>query len=50
MFTAAQGKKEIVHDEVPLEENINRIAPMEGEGRSVEEAISVLRYAYCFKI
>ncbi|KAL4227620.1 hypothetical protein ACF0H5_013061 [Mactra antiquata] len=39
---AAKKKEESrVHDEVPLEENINRVET-EGEARSVEDALSVL--------
>ncbi|ELU05690.1 hypothetical protein CAPTEDRAFT_214772 [Capitella teleta] len=43
---SAGGKKqarELSHDDTPLEENINRIEPVEGEARSIVEAISVLR-------
>ncbi|ELU14377.1 hypothetical protein CAPTEDRAFT_224864 [Capitella teleta] len=42
---SAGGKKqarELSHDDTPLEENINRIEPVEGEARSIVEAISVL--------
>ncbi|CAH1797086.1 unnamed protein product [Owenia fusiformis] len=39
---AKQETKAPVHDEVPLEENVNRLVPEEGEARTVEDAIQVL--------
>ena len=50
----AQKKEEIPVNELPIEENVNRIE-VENEARSVEEAISMLRYtchliSYYFKI
>ena len=44
-FVAAAEKKkksDVVVNDLPLEENLNRLEA-EGEARSVEEAISVLR-------
>ncbi len=46
MFVAAADKKkkdDIVVNDLPLEENLNRMET-ENEARTVEEAISVLRY------
>ena len=40
---AAEKEKGLMHDEVPLGENINRLATEGDEARSVEEAINVLR-------
>ncbi|XP_033749936.1 coiled-coil domain-containing protein 124-like isoform X2 [Pecten maximus] len=38
--TATKGNA--LPDEVPIEENVNRLLPTEGEARSVEDALSVL--------
>ena len=48
VFLAAAEKKkksDVVVNDLPLEENINRLET-EGEARSVEEAISVLRLVF----
>lgn len=39
---AAKKEQERVHHEIPLEENVNRLIPVEGQARNVEDAISVL--------
>ena len=46
-FLAAAAKKstEVLHNELPLEENINREILEEG-ARGVDEAITLLRYAH----
>ena len=47
VLAAAEKKKksDVVFNELPLEENVNRL-DTEGEARSVEEAISVLRLVF----
>ena len=47
ILAAAEKKKksDVVVNDLPLEENINRLET-EGEARSVEEAISVLRLVF----
>ena len=47
---AAEKQATLVHDEVPLEENINRLETEGDEARNVEDAITMLRYAYFFDI
>jgi hypothetical protein len=42
-IVASSGNKELLVDEQPLEENVNRLQ-FEGDARTVEEAIKVLRY------
>ena len=45
LAAAAERKKEAIpYDERPLEENVNRLIPEGDSARSVEDAISVLRY------
>ena len=39
---AAAKKADVPHDELPLEENLNRLQMEGDEARTVEEAISVL--------
>lgn len=39
---AAKKEQERVHHEIPIEENVNRLIPTEGQARNVEDAISVL--------
>ena len=43
-FAATAKEACLVHDEVPLEENINRLQTDGEEARNVEEAITMLRY------
>ena len=48
VFLAAAEKKkksDVIVNDLPLEENVNRLET-EGEARSVEEAISVLRLVF----
>ena len=48
VFLAAAEKKkksDVIVNDLPLEENVNRLET-EGEARSVEEAISVLRSVF----
>ena len=47
ILAAAEKKKksDVVVNDLPLEENLNRLET-EGEARSVEEAISVLRLVF----
>lgn len=40
--TAAEKEASLVHDEVPLEENVNRLVPEGDEARNVEDAITML--------
>lgn len=40
--TAAEKEARLVHDEVPLEENINRLVTEGDEARNIDDAISVL--------
>ena len=44
LFTASASKikSQLSHDEVPLEENLNKLEIEGDEARTVEEAISVL--------
>lgn len=37
-------KRELMHDEKPIEENINRVTVEGEEARSVEDAIAILRF------
>ena len=41
-LAAAAAPESRLHDEVPLEENVNRLM-VENEARNVEDAIAVLR-------
>lgn len=41
---AGAKKEELTHDQLPLEENLNRLQIEGDEARTVEEAISVLGY------
>ena len=43
---AAAKKEPVTHIEKPLEENVNRLKVEGEEARSVEEAISVLRFVW----
>ena len=43
--TEKKKKSDVVVNDLPLEENLNRLET-EGEARSVEEAISVLRLVF----
>ncbi len=38
--------KPLLHDEVPLEENVNRLQIEGAEARDVDEAITILRLGY----
>ncbi|XP_069137520.1 coiled-coil domain-containing protein 124-like [Argopecten irradians] len=42
MAEEAATKDNAMPDEVPIEENVNRLIPTEGEARSVEDALAVL--------
>ena len=41
---AADKEASLVHDEVPLEENVNRLVTEGDEARNIEDAIAVMRY------
>ena len=45
LVAAAKKSTEVLHNELPLEENINREIIEEG-ARGVDEAITLLRYAH----
>ena len=40
---AADKEASLVHDEVPLEENVNRLVTEGEEARNVEDAIAMMR-------
>ena len=44
MYIVAEKEASLVHDEVPLEENVNILVTEGEEARNVEEAITMLRY------
>ena len=43
-YIAADKEESLVHDEVPLVENVNRLVTEGEEARNVEDAIAVMRY------